>query len=111
MCRGSAICEHNQRRSQCKECKECSQKNLTMAAASKDVEAIKLERGMGNNDVTDGNVITGTRLEVQFGDGQWYGGGVERVSKGGWASIKFDDGDKFMVQLLTAMVRREEGKV
>ena len=86
------------------------QKNLTMPATSKDVEAIKLERGMGNNDVTDGNVITGTRLEVLFGDGKWYRGGVERVSKGGWALLKFDDGEKFMVQLLTAMVRREEGK-
>ena len=92
------------------ECKECSHKNLTMPATKKDVEAIKLERGMGNHDVTDGNVITGTRLEVQFGDGKWYRGGVERLSKGGWALIKFDDGDKFMVQLLTATVRREEGK-
>ena len=92
-CRGAGICVHDTLRSKCKVCR-----------AGKGSEA-----SHGRTVVSGRALIAGSRVEVLFMDGKWYGGGVEHVNMSGWASIIFDDGEKFAIQLPNSAVRREAG--
>mmetsp|Transcript_62820 Transcript_62820/g.148008 ORF Transcript_62820/g.148008 Transcript_62820/m.148008 type:complete len:170 (+) Transcript_62820:611-1120(+) len=60
-----------------------------------------------HGDSADGEeeIEVGTRVEVLFGDGTWYPGTVASVPCDQWASVSFDDGDRYTVQFPDPAIR------
>ena len=61
-------------------------------------------------DMTGEQICAGKRVEVLFGNGRWYAGTVSSVTRGQWAAVNFDDGDRYTVQLPDPAIRLYIGR-
>eukprot|EP00961_Rhodomonas_salina_P283139 3826407-Rhodomonas_salina.1 len=102
------ICEHNSLRHICKDCgisSVCAEHDERPVHSQQETEDSSEDEQHGDSADGEEEIEVGTRVEVLFGDGTWYPGTVASVPCDQWASVRFDDGDRYTVQFPDPAIR------